>query len=251
MCSLNAYQDEPKKLNVVAHLEELRRRILAILIFLGISFIFFFANGKNVLLIAEIPLRGLVRSLVYLSPTEAFTAYFKCSLLAGVIVTFPYILYQAWLFVAPAVPLGIRKRVVGWFISAFFLFILGALFSYFVALPMALRFLVTFGNEIAFPQITLGNYISFFGAFMLIGALVFEIPIVVAILSELGFVTSGLLKQKRHYALVFILIIAAVITPTQDVINLMIFAVPMAVLYEIGIFVAGAIESRKRLSFTK
>jgi sec-independent protein translocase protein TatC len=245
MCALTPYCEEPKKLNIVSHLDELRKRIIISLVTTVLMTVFFLCQGTRLLIIAEYPIRGLVRNLVYISPTEAFVAYFKTALLAGFLTSFPVILYQGWLFISPAVPGRLHNRVLIWFSAALVLFVTGTLFSYFVALPSALNFLISFGNQMAFPQITLGNYISFFGAFMLIGGIVFEIPAVVAILAEAGFVTSAVLRKKRDIAFIIILVISALITPTQDIFNMLVFAVPMALLYEVGILAASFIERKK------
>ena len=139
----------------------------------------------------------------------------------------------------------LRGRVAVWFITALCLFFAGILFGYFVAIPAALNFLLEFSRGIAVPMITLGKYISFFGALILVGGLVFEIPVFIGLLSDAEVLKVAVLKAKRHYAFLIIMILAAIITPTQDIFNMLLFAIPMILLYEIGIVVASKIERGK------
>jgi sec-independent protein translocase protein TatC len=135
--------------------------------------------------------------------------------------------------------------VVAWLLFALVFFFMGISFSYFIAIPTALKFLIDFGSQLASAKITLGKYISFFGALTLIGGITFEIPIIMGLLADVGLLKTGQLRQKRHYAVLVVLIFAAVITPTQDILNMLLFALPMIILYEIGLFVAGLIERKK------
>jgi len=125
------------------------------------------------------------------------------------------------------------------------LFMTGITFSYCVAIPAALKFLINFGRDVAIPQITLGKYISFFGALILVGGIVFEIPVVMGLLTDAGLIKTRVLREKRHFAVLIIMIFAAVITPTQDVLNMLMFAIPMVLLYEVGLLISKAIERRK------
>jgi sec-independent protein translocase protein TatC len=239
------YPAEPKKLDIISHLEELRKRILFSLLILSVFTIFSFAKGDEILAILRKPLNGLIQELIYIGPTEAFIAYFKISLLAGFIVSFPVFLYQFWAFIAPAFGKNTQKRVTAWLVLAFFLFLAGISFAYFLAIPIALRFLINFGREIASPHITLERYISFVVALILVGGVVFEIPVLTGLLTDIGLLNSKVLKNKRAHAYIIILISAALITPTQDIMNMLLFAFPMAILYEFGVLLAGFIEKKR------
>jgi len=239
------YQEELKKLDVVSHLEELRRRILVSLGVLAVVSIFAFMQGDRILVIVKRPVLPLVSNLIYIGPTEAFVSYLKISLLTGFIISFPIILYHAWAFISPAISKELRGRIVVWFIFALVLFMTGITFSYCVAIPAALKFLINFGKDVAIPQITLGKYISFFGALILVGGIVFEIPVVMGLLTDAGLIKTRVLREKRHFAVIIIMIFAAVITPTQDVLNMLMFAIPMVLLYEVGLLISKAIERRK------
>ncbi|MGB2599398.1 MAG: twin-arginine translocase subunit TatC [Candidatus Omnitrophota bacterium] len=239
------YPEETKKLDVISHLEELRKRILFCLVAFLIASIFSFTKSDLIMIAMRRPLKDLIAELIFISPTEAFIAYIKIALLAGFIISFPVILYNTWAFLSPAVPKATRRRIAVWLLFALVFFFSGITFSYFVAIPLALNFLIGFGREVASPKITLGNYISFFGALTLVGGIIFEIPIAMGLLADAGLLRTSYLRRKRHYAVLVILVFAAIITPTQDIMNMLLFAVPMIVLYEVGLIVARAAEKRK------
>lgn len=240
------YPDEPKKLNVITHLEEFRKRVLISLGFVAAASVFTFSNGDRIMALVKKPVAPVIGDLIYISPTEAFVAYLKVSLLSGFIISFPVILYHTWAYVSPAINNTSKTRVLGWFLTAFFLFFAGICFSYFIAIPAALDFLIGFGSSIAVPRITVGKYISFFGALILSGGIIFEIPVIISVMTEAGFINSNILRRKRHIAVLVILIISAIITPTQDIINMLIFSIPMVVLYEAGVLISRYIERGKR-----
>ncbi len=241
------YPKETKKLDVISHLEELRRRILFCLAFFLISGIISFTKADLIMKAMRRPLEGLVAELIFISPTEAFIAYIKIALLAGFIMSFPVILYHAWAFLSPAVSKVTRKHIIVWLLFALVFFFSGIAFSYFIAIPLALNFLIGFGREVASPKINLGNYISFCGALTLVGGIIFEIPIIMGLLADAGLLQTSTLRRKRHYAVLAILVFAAVITPTQDIMNMLLFAVPMMVLYEVGLVIATFVGKKKRL----
>jgi sec-independent protein translocase protein TatC len=120
----------------------------------------------------------------------------------------------------------------------------GIMFSYFLALPFALKFLISFAAGAAVPMISIGRYFSFAAIFLLMGAAVFQIPVIMGLLSSIGMLSARFFSKNRKYAIVVIFIISAIITPTQDIFNMLIFALPMWALYEIGIFISWIIEKR-------
>ncbi|MFQ5952974.1 MAG: twin-arginine translocase subunit TatC, partial [Candidatus Omnitrophota bacterium] len=192
------------------------------------------------------PLEGLVAKLIFIGPTEAFIAYMKVALLVGFVVSFPVILFHVWAFLSPAVPKETRGHIIVWLFFALVFFFSGIAFSYFIAIPLALNFLIDFGSKVALARITLGKYISFFGALILIGGIIFEIPIIMGLLADTGLLKVRTLRGKRHYAIISILVFAAIITPTQDIMNMLLFAMPMIALYEVGVVLAGIIERRRK-----
>ena len=241
------YPEETKKLDVVSHLEELRKRILICLAVFAAASVLAFAKGETIMIAMRRPLEGLVAELIFIGPTEAFVAFIKIALLAGFVISFPVILYHVWAFLSPAVPKDTRGRVIVWLFFALVFFFSGIAFSYFIAIPLALNFLIDFGRGWAEAKITLGKYISFIGALILIGGIIFEIPIIMGLLTDAGVLQTKVLRKKRHYAVLAILVFAAVITPTQDIMNMLLFAVPMIALYEAGLIISKLIERRKKV----
>ena len=240
------YPEETKKLDIISHLDELRRRILWCLLALVLITIVAFWQGSYTLSLVKKPISGLVDELIFIGPTEAFVASIKIALLIGFIVSFPIILYHSWIFLAPAFPKKVRKRVVLWASLALVLFFGGVAFSYFLAIPAALNFLIGFSEGVASAKITLGKYVSFFAALILIGGVVFEIPVVIGLLTDAKILKPDILRKKRHYAILIIMIFAAIITPTQDILNMLLFALPMIVLYEVGIIISFIIVRRRK-----
>jgi sec-independent protein translocase protein TatC len=241
----NPYPEESQKLDVVGHLEELRKRVLLCLCILAAMTVFLFWRTADLMRFATKPLGALAEELIFISPTEVFTSYIKLALLAALILSVPVVLYETWAFIAPAVSRTLRRNVLVWLGFSLVLFAAGVLFAYFILIPLALDFLLNFGRDFAAPHITISKYISFFVALILSGGVVFQIPVVMGLLADVGILQTGWLKQMRQYAIVIILIVAAIITPTADIVNMIIFAVPMTVLYELGILVARWVERCK------
>jgi len=242
--------EETRKLNVINHLEEVRRRILWYLASLILAAGAAFSQGPAIMAIVKKPIRDLAGELIFIGPTEAFTAYMKIVFLAGFIISFPVLLYHAWAFFVPALQKNMRRRIGVWFLLALVLFLIGSSFSYFIAIPRALDFLMSFGKKIAVAKISLGKYISFFSALILTGSIVFELPVVIGLLTDAQFLKTSTLRKKRHIAVLGIAVFSAVITPTQDIFNMLLFAVPMVGLYEISILIASAIENKKTKNST-
>lgn len=168
---------------------------------------------------------------------EQFIIHMKAALCAGLICAAPYALYQLFRFVSPALYADERRyavRVVGW---GYLMFMLGVLVSYFLIFPLTFRFLGTYqvSDDVA-NMITLGSYISTLMVMSLAMGLVFEIPVLAWLFAKLGFVSAGFMRRYRRHAIVIILIVAAVITPTADIFTLSIVALPMWLLYELSIY---------------
>lgn len=219
---------------VMGHLTELRSRIIRSLVVLGIFF---------VLALEEINylLKGLRRllpaDLFFNSPAEALWVSMKVAMFASFFISFPFILYQIWKFISPGL-FHKEKRIALPFIlggSAFFIF--GVLFCYFFVLPFALNYLIQFGVEEGIrPQIILTNYIDFILKLLLAFGLIFILPIALILLGKAGIVSSRWLAKNRRYAILINSIVAAVLTPTPDIFNMMIMMIPLLILYEVGIW---------------
>ena len=238
-----SYPEDNNKLDIIGHLEEFRRRIFIVISIIFVCTIFCFLNGEFILKIIKIPSDPYLKDLIFLSPVEAFSAQVKTSLLFGFFMSFPFVLFQAWAYFSPAISPRSRKNAVKWLFLAFFLFISGICFSYFIAIPAALRFLIEFGSQIAVPQISIGKYISFVSALILTGGVVFEIPVLMIFSADAGLLSTKQMKEKRHLAIIAILVFSAVITPTQDIFNMLIFSIPMIILFELGLILSKFVEN--------
>jgi len=185
-------------------------------------------------------------SLIFTRPAEGFTTYLKVSFFAAAFAAVPFVLYQAWKFVGPALYKEERQIVVPFIFFGSLFFAAGAAFCYFVASPPAFKFLLNeYSSEYvkAFPTIQEG--LSFLMALIFGFGLVFEFPLVIFILARIGLVTSKWLKEKRKYAIIISAVIAAVLTPTTDAISMMMMFVPIIVFYELGILVAWIFGKKK------
>ena len=233
---------EDKELTIVEHLGELRKRVIYILIAVLIA-----AGGAYHFIdeiLAFITTAGKVENLVFINPTEAFFVIVKLSILVGIIGAMPFIQYQVWKYVSVALKKNERKYLIFFGPVSLILFLMGAGFAFRTVLPMAMRFLLSFAKDNIESMITLNNYVSFLIKMVSAFGLMFELPLVVLLLSKLGIVTPEALKKGRKYAVVVIFIVAAVLTP-PDVISQIMLAVPILLLYEISIWICKSV-TRKR-----
>ena len=228
-------ENQTFNMNIWQHLDELRKRLLYSLISLVICVVFAVIFTDYLIEIVAKPIGGF-ENLLSIQVTENISVFFRISLLAGFIISFPFILLQIFLFVSP----GLEKKEKWWLIRAIplatILFIAGALFAYFVMLPTAIPFLVEFPGPGVLPKWK--DYVNFVTSLIFWIGLSFETPLLMFVLAKLGIISAkGLLKQWR-IAVVIIAIIAAVATPTPDPINMAILMLPLFVLYFLGIFLA-------------
>jgi sec-independent protein translocase protein TatC len=232
------------RLTVLSHLTELRQRLIksaiAVVVTTIISFIF--ANQIFEILIWPAP-EGT--NLIYIEMTEMIGTYMRVSLVAGIIVAMPYLVYQFFMFVSPALSRKEKKHIYLILPWVTLMFAGGVAFGYFILVPPATKFLIGFGSEIATPQIKIGNYISVVTRLLLAIGLVFEMPVVTSFLARLGIITSKWLASRRRTAIIFAFILAAIITPTFDPINQSLVAAPLVILYEMSIWLAKLFQRRK------
>ena len=247
------------RMSFLEHLEELRSRIIKAVAGLAVAFLLSLTFSKQLWSFVQQPATVALRSLgyenlglVYTSPMEGFTIiWMKLPLLTAVFLASPWLLYQVWAFVAPGLYKRERRLAVPFIIYSAGLFILGGLFAYFVAFRFGLEFLLGIGRDVnVTPMVTISEYFDIFVNVMLGISLVFELPVLIFFLALLRITSAGFLIANSRYAILAIVILAAVITPTPDVFNLMIFSVPMVLLFFIGVFAAYLLElSRENKKF--
>lgn len=239
---------EEHKMSLTEHLIELRKRLLRIFIALGIGFGICYYYKDFIFDIITKPLTQVLppnSHLVYIGLTEAFFVYMKLAFFASLIITSPFILYQIWKFISPGLLLKEKKYVVPFVLSSTLLFAGGVLFGYFIALPPAFEFFVSFNNQYLQAMISFGDYLSLFVTFLLGFGLSFELPIFIFFLAKLGIVNAKMLSQKRRYAILIIFIVAAILTPSPDALSQILMAIPLMFLYEVSIFVASFAAKKK------
>ena len=228
---------EGPRLTLAEHLEELRRRLgislAAVLIATWLSF----TQVERIIDWLQRPADGLLPRLVFFSPTEPLLAYMKVAVLAGLLLAMPIILAQLWGFVQAG--LTPRERsygavFIGW---GSVQFLAGAAFAYYLMLPVSLRFLLGIGERTLEPMISIDRYLSFVTTVVFWSGLVFELPVVLFLLAKVGIVTPEWLRQQRSYAILILVVIAAIVTPTTDPVNLLLLAVPLVLLYELSILI--------------
>lgn len=235
-----------KPLTLVEHLSELRKRIIISLVAVGVASIVSLPFVPVLLKILKLPAQGLIEKLAFFSPQEAFLIYMRIAFLSGLIISMPIILYQLWAFVSPAIEERFKRYTLSFILFCSIFFVSGCLFAYFILIPPALRFLLSFGKDELEPVISAGKYISFVTSLILGGGLVFQMPILSFILSKIGVINHRFLRKKYKYAIVIIFIVAAIITPTADAFNMLILALPMLFLYEISIWISFFVGSRHK-----
>jgi sec-independent protein translocase protein TatC len=231
------------------HLEELRWRILwslgAILIGTVIGFILTQNVGIIDFLITPVSQHLEDEKLAYLSPTEPFFVTFKMAFFIGVIMALPIIFYHFWAFVAPALLKKENRIFFPAILSSVILFSIGVVMAFGIVLPLGLKFLLSFQTSSLRPMITIGEYLSFATRISLAFGVVFELPLVVSILSYLGILTPAFMRQKRRHAYVVIAILSAILTPA-DVASMIMMAIPLILLFEFSIYLSVVITARRR-----
>lgn len=231
-----------KEMSFLDHLEEFRSRLIKCLVALMLlSIVAFFYSDKLIDFIAK-PLPGVY----FMGPAEAVYVRMKIALIVGAIVSSPFILYQLWQFVVPGLLEKEAKVVFPLVFLSTISFLVGGSFAFFVVLPYMIQFLLSFGTDKLHPWIKIDDYLSFIGYTTLIFGVVFELPIVSYFLGRIGIISSAILRKGRRYAVVVIMIIAALVTPTPDIFNMMLLAVPLYLLYEISIIVLLLSERAKK-----
>jgi sec-independent protein translocase protein TatC len=257
-------QDKRERMPITAHLDELRRRILYSVVAISAGFLAAFNYSEDLLAWMQLPLTIQLNfklsypyvfttyaksatKLYFFAPAEAFWIHMKIAFVAGIFIALPFMLAQIWLFISPGLLPKERRYALPFVVMATGMFAIGALFCQYIILPFAVQFLLTYKTEHLTPMISIGNYIDFCSKFMLAFGAIFELPLVITILSKLGIVTPEFLSKNRKYAVLIAFIAGAVLTPTPDAFNQTLMSVPILVLYEVGIIMARLVGRKKAI----
>ena len=232
--------DELPRMGLLDHLDELRRRIVYTLVALVVACGVCWTFVEEIYAFLERPILPFLpegTKLSYLGPADPLMLYIKVALLAGVFLASPFLLYQAWRFIAPGLYARERRWAAPFVVLGTGFFLAGGAFAYYVAFPFAVEFLLGVGEQFQ-PVITIERYFRFLMTVILGLGVMFELPIVIFVLAQVGVVTPGFLMRHFRWAVLLIFLTAALITPTPDVVNLCIFAVPTIGLYLLGVAAA-------------
>lgn len=247
---------------ITEHLGELRKRILIALIAVVISFAASFYFSEFIFNILTMPLHNTLNlslkrpfftyqaknhdlNLVFLAPAEALWMHFKISLISGIVISSPVIFYEIWRYISPGLLSKEKRYALPFVIITTFLFLIGALFCFAIVLPFAMNFLLTYKTENLKPMLSVGGYMDFCLKFIVAFGAVFELPVVVVFLTRMGIVTTEFLARNRKYAVLLAFVLAALLTPTPDAFNQTLMAVPIIILYELGIWASRIFNKKK------
>jgi sec-independent protein translocase protein TatC len=238
-------------MTLMEHLEELRRRLIRSVLSIGVGFVIAYVFHTQIYGFMQDPIifalkaHHLPTELVYHNPIDPFNMYLKISLMVGCIIVSPYILYQVWMFISPGLYAHEKRYVMPFMASTVALFLAGAYFGYRWVYPESLEFLLGYSSQFR-PLIEINEYTNLFLTVILGLGITFELPIVVFFLSLFGIVSPKFLWKNFRYAVLIIFVIAAIITPTPDILTMCVFATPMLTLYLLSIGVSYMVHPARR-----
>ncbi|MGB9633971.1 MAG: twin-arginine translocase subunit TatC [Chloroflexaceae bacterium] len=245
--------DEGQSMTLIEHLIELRMRLVraatGVIIGLVVGVIMVLPEGPvrlvDILIATFAPINERYAPVQAVGTAEAFTSYMTVALTVGVIIGMPVIVYQLLAFIVPGLTDKERRILFTALPFVMFFFLAGLAFGWFITVPTAIRFLIGFSSsELIQTQPSLANFLSTITVLLLINGIVFELPVIIYVLAFIGVVTADQLRKYRRFAIVAVVIIAALITPTGDPINLALLAIPMYLLYELGVILARFVPER-------
>lgn len=233
-------------MTLVEHLGELRFRLTRSAYGIFAGMILCWGFSEKIFAILRQPIQEYLPTggLVFTAPMDKFMAHIKIAFVMGLLLSAPYWLYQVWSFIAPALYKKEKKVAAGFIFFGTVQFAMGLAFSYFIVLPMAFKFLMTFGGDVDKPMITIDHYLGFLTQTAVVFGLCFQLPVVISLLGFLGLVSQRFLKEKRRYAVLVIAVVSAIAAP-PDALSMILLLVPMWVLYELSVVLVGIFERRK------
>ena len=250
-----APEDEPESrlpaMSFLEHLEELRKRIIYCLIAVAVGFGVCWGYAERIYGLMQLPIvevlrkHGMPDKLVVLGPTDAFNLYLKIGLMIGLFVASPFVLYQVWMFISPGLYRNEKRYVLPFMASTVILFITGGWFGFRIVFPAALDFLIGYSRQFQ-TMITVTEYTDLFLTIIIGLGVIFELPILVFFLALMGVVTAGWMWRNLRYSILGIFTVAAIVTPTTDIMNMCLFAAPMVALYILSIGIAWFVHPAQR-----
>jgi sec-independent protein translocase protein TatC len=241
-------EHESGKMSFLEHLDELRKRLVHIVVSVALGFFVCWFFHRQIYDFLAIPVTKALppnTKLVYTNVISVFTLYMKVAFIGGIFLSLPLTLYEVWRFIAPGLYKKEKRYIIPFLVSSMVLFLAGASFCYYIVLPAAFKVLIEMGESFT-PMIKIDEYLDLTNMMLLGFGLIFEMPVLAAFLSMFGLVTASFLWNKFKYAIVLIVILAAVISPTGDAFNLMLWSAPMILLYIISIAVAAVFGWKRK-----
>lgn len=235
-------EDSTKKQTLIQHLDELRKRLIYSIISLIVFAIIVYNFSEAI--VKDMVNKAPDMNFVFITPAELFMVYIKIALIGAIVLSLPFILYNVWMFLSPGLERNEKRVILLSLLSGGILFVLGALFGYMVTLPITIKFFGDFSISEVQSMISFSSYLSFAITMVFSFGLIFELPILMVLLVQFGVVKTSFLKTNRKMMVLVIFVLAAILTP-PDIISQTLLALPMLLLFEIGIFFASIAEKKK------
>ncbi|HEX9021512.1 MAG TPA: twin-arginine translocase subunit TatC [Nitrospirota bacterium] len=255
--------DEEQRMSFWGHLEELRKLLIRSVLWVAVGFGVCFYYSETILRVLMWPMNAKLtigtafpyltavpnkvqQKLHYTTLIEPFWSHLKIALIAGIMAVFPMLMYQVWKFIGPGLLPKERRYASAFVFFSTVFFVIGMLFCYLLLLPFTIPFLLEYKTEDLIAIIKIGDYIDFVLKFLLACGVVFELPLVIVLLSRMGLVKPDTLAKYRKYAFLAAFILGAILTPTPDIFNQTIMSIPIYLLYEVGILFARIFGKKKQ-----
>jgi len=240
--------DENGKMPFTEHLAELRKRLIICFVGIGVGFAIAYSFKEALFVLLMQPLKGAMgpdQKLIYTGLPEAFFVYIEVSFFGAILLAAPLIFFEMWLFVAPGLYKNERRFLVPLLVLSCFFFAGGVLFGYSIVFPYAFKYLLGFESDLVQALPSMREYLSLATTLLIAFGFIFQLPLIVTMLARVGIVTPRFLSKNRKYAFLLSFVVAAIITPTPDVVNQILMAGPLVILYEVSI-VGAKIFGKKR-----
>ena len=241
--------DENGKMPFLEHLGELRKRLIICFVGVGAGFAIAYSFRESLFVLLMQPLKGAMspgQKLIYTGLPEAFFVYIEVSFFGGILLAAPLILFEMWLFIAPGLYKNERRFLFPLLVLSCFFFAGGVLFGYSLVFPYAFKYLLGFESDLVQALPSMREYLSLATTLLIAFGFIFQLPLVMTMLSRFGIVTPRFLSKNRKYAFLLSFVVAAIVTPTPDVVNQCLMAGPLVVLYEVSI-IGAKIFGKKRM----